>query len=65
MKWQEIKQKIVKQLHTYHKVNVGKYQVILCPVYSYIYVCIWSMMLFLLMYLKNIGTPALWKKGSH
>lgn len=36
MKWQEIKQKTVKQLYTYHEVNVGKYQVILCPVYSYI-----------------------------
>lgn len=33
---QEVKQETVKQLHTYYRVNVDKYQVIACPVHSYI-----------------------------
>ena len=36
MEWQEVKQETVKQLHTYYTVNVDKYQVIVCPVHSYI-----------------------------
>lgn len=36
MEWQEVKQETMKQLHIYYRVKVDKYQVIVCPVHSYI-----------------------------